>query len=355
MSLTPEEISEIISTFSGSLTLEYIFVGFYTFFFYYYATTVAMEVKLMWPRKWHWGKVLFLANRYLPMLTYIANLSSGWQLASFYTSHAEAFIARFRVYIILSPKACAVLVKIFTIAHYRVYGFSAEMTAIRQGLTLGANLIQISYFSEGLRTLPLSELDRELGYACTWAQRVSPVSSNKNAIAGYISLAKAVYVPWHSSFFWCGYRKRAGTFGLFHVLRRDSGVYILSLAVPLAIRLGAAVVGAFQLRLGWMSLPGHILDLLNCAVVPVLANRLLLNMWKTEDPDVRKTVSSILFDPPRPGEDSDDDDEEFGDRPIEIVRYEGLGRRRAPARGGTEGASLGGAGATQAAENGDAV
>ncbi|KAF5335548.1 hypothetical protein D9611_012188 [Ephemerocybe angulata] len=61
-----------------------------------------------------------------------------------------------------------------------------------------------------------------------------------------------------------------------------------------------------------------ILHGLGVSVVPILANRLLLNMWRTEDPGVRKTVSSILFDPPRPEEDSEDDDEGFGDRPIEM-------------------------------------
>ncbi|KAF6746099.1 hypothetical protein DFP72DRAFT_1175749 [Ephemerocybe angulata] len=96
-------------------------------------------------------------------------------------------------------------------------------------------------------------------------------------------------------------------------------------------------------------------SILNGLVVPILANRLLLNIWRTQDPEVRKTVSSILFDPPRPGEDSEDDDEEFGASPIEMVHYEGLGRRREPAKKETEGASQGGAGATQAVKNGEGV
>ncbi|KAF6755624.1 hypothetical protein DFP72DRAFT_1045381 [Ephemerocybe angulata] len=285
-------------------------IGFYSFFLYYYVTTVAMEVKFMWPRKWHWGKVLFLVNRYLPMVVYSANFLTVW-----------------RVYIILSPK------------------LSTESTVIqRRALTLAANLIQIGNLAETsrnyLEALPLSEFDRELGYACTWAGSISAANAKK----GIFALALFIFMV--------RYRKQTGTFKLFHVLRRDSGVYILLLAV---IRLGSAIAGAFQLKLGWYSIPDEVLSALNGAVVPILANRLLLNMWKTQDPDVRKSVSSILFDPPRPGEDSDDDDEEFADRPIEMVRYKGLGRRRAAAREANEGTLQGGAGATQAAENGEDV
>ncbi|KAF6750037.1 hypothetical protein DFP72DRAFT_1048534 [Ephemerocybe angulata] len=342
MSLTPE-ISEEISLVSGSHKTEYIHLGFYSFFLYYYVTTVAMEVKFMWPRKWHWGKVLFLVNRYLPMVVYSANFLTVW-----------------RVYIILSPKACTVLVNIFTTAFYRVYGYSAEVTLILclhallgalplyltpimatyLALTLAANLIQIGNLAETsrnyLEALPLSEFDRELGYACTWAGSISAANAKK----GIFALALFIFMV--------RYRKQTGTFKLFHVLRRDSGVYILLLAV---IRLGSAIAGAFQLKLGWYSIPDEVLSALNGAVVPILANRLLLNMWKTQDPDVRKSVSSILFDPPRPGEDSDDDDEEFADRPIEMMRYKGLGRRRAAAREANEGTLQGGAGGTQAAEN----
>ncbi|KAF6743336.1 hypothetical protein DFP72DRAFT_1178155 [Ephemerocybe angulata] len=229
MSLTPERLSELIIIISGSQRTEYISLGFYTFFLHYYLVTVAMEVKLLWPRKRHWGKLLFLVNRYTPMLVFAAQ-----------------FIQSYRVYITISPKACTVVHKIFIVALSRVYNSSAE-----------------------------------------------------------------------------------------------------------AIRLGSAIVTAFRLSMGWYSIPGQVLDTLATVATPILANRLLLNMWRTQDPDVRKTVSSILFDPPRPGEDSDDDDEEFADRPMEMVRYEGLGRRRAPARKETEGASQGGAGATQAVENGE--
>ncbi|KAF6746094.1 hypothetical protein DFP72DRAFT_923489 [Ephemerocybe angulata] len=315
-----------------------------------------MEVNLMWPRRWRWGKALFLVNRYFPMIDSVSTILTG-----------------FRVYIFLSPKACTVIYRILVTALNRVCSYSSELTlllclhallgarsmylatimATYLGLSLGVNLIQIGFFEEISRTVSLSEFDRELGYACTWAEKISTGSANERVIAGYISLTKALCIFALALFiFLVRYRSQAGTFKLFHVLRRDSGVYILSLT---AIRLGTTLIDAFQNRLAWYNTLNQILSGLNYAVVPILANRLLLNMWRTNDPDVRKTVSSILFDPPRPGEDSEDDDEEFGARPIEMVHYEGLGRRRAPAKKETEGASQGGAGATQAAKNGEGV
>ncbi|KAF6755517.1 hypothetical protein DFP72DRAFT_1045352 [Ephemerocybe angulata] len=356
MSLTPDEISEVISSFSQSQRLEYILVGFQTFFLYYWPTTVATEVNLIWPRRWRWGKALFLINRYFPMMDHVANI-----------------LTSFRVYIVLAPKACTFIYGTFQLALLVVYSCSAELTlllcfhallgarsmylapimATYLALTLGVHVMQIGLYAEASRTLPLSEVDRELGYACTWAGKISTASQNKRIIAGYISLAKALCIFALVLFiFLVRYRSQAGTFKLFHVLRRDSGVCILLLT---AIRLSGALLGAFQPRFIWYDIPAIILDGLNRSVVPVLANRLLLNMWRTQDPEVRKTVSSLLFDPPRPGEDSDDDDEEFGDRPVELVRYEGLGRRRAPTREANERVPQRGAGAKLAVENGDGV
>ncbi|KAF6746581.1 hypothetical protein DFP72DRAFT_922707 [Ephemerocybe angulata] len=87
MSLTPEEISEAIRIFSKSQVMEYIQLGFQTFFLYYWLTTIATEVNLMWPRRWRWGKALFLINRYLPIMHHVTNILTG-----------------FRGYIVLDPK-----------------------------------------------------------------------------------------------------------------------------------------------------------------------------------------------------------------------------------------------------------
>ncbi|KAF6741406.1 hypothetical protein DFP72DRAFT_944481, partial [Ephemerocybe angulata] len=99
MSLTPEEISEVIRLISAFQMTEVLpawfahdplEVGFRTFFVYYWLNTVAMEVNLMWPRKWRWGKALFLVNRYFPMIDTVTTILT--------------IVTGFRVYIFLSPK-----------------------------------------------------------------------------------------------------------------------------------------------------------------------------------------------------------------------------------------------------------
>ncbi|KAF6746098.1 hypothetical protein DFP72DRAFT_638733 [Ephemerocybe angulata] len=113
MSLTPEEISEAISLISGSQMTEYMHLGFRTFFVYYWLTTLATEVNVMWPRRWRWGKALFLANQYFPLICCVFDILMG-----------------FRVYIVLPPKACTVMYQIFLLALNRVYLSSAELTLL---------------------------------------------------------------------------------------------------------------------------------------------------------------------------------------------------------------------------------
>ncbi|KAF6746570.1 hypothetical protein DFP72DRAFT_1152253 [Ephemerocybe angulata] len=333
MSLIPEDISGVISIFSQSQVVEYIYlparfahdtsqVGFQTFFVYYYLTTVATEVNLMWPRRWRWGKALFLINRYFPMMDYVATILSG-----------------FRVYIDLSPKLTSFASGLYghlsnladsdtstvpsraswgsALISHPYFGNISGNIIYAAGLSLGGNLIQIGLFEE-------------------MSHGISTASANKGVIAGYISLTKALCI--------------------FALALLIFLVGSNSMGPPAVIVTRSAVSNSTYFGSGWfLSTRYYIAKTLSISVVPILANRLLLNMWRTQDPEVRKTVSSILFDPPRPGEDSGDDDEEFANRPIEMARYEGLGRRRAPARDETEGTPQGGAGATQAGENGEGV
>ncbi|KAF6743927.1 hypothetical protein DFP72DRAFT_1097724 [Ephemerocybe angulata] len=133
------------------------------------------------------------------------------------------------------------------------------------------------------------------------------------------------------SVFLVRYRKTTGT--LLHVLRRDSGLQIISI---IAFRVFAALVNASQPSLGFYNIPGVIEGSARYTVLPILACRLLLNMRKTEDPGVQKSVSSLLFGAPVPADNSKDND---NDKPTGIPlrpvrRYAGLGRQ-GDAKGGT--------------------
>ncbi|KAF5331226.1 hypothetical protein D9611_013150 [Ephemerocybe angulata] len=103
-----------------------------------------------------------------------------------------------------------------------------------------------------------------------------------------------------------------------------------------AYRLASALTSRFAELLGFYNIPSAILSSAQETVVPILACRLLLNMRKTEDPGVQKSVSSLLFGPPVPGDNSEDndDDEPVGIRLRPVRRFAGLGRQ-GDVKGGT--------------------
>ncbi|KAF6745187.1 hypothetical protein DFP72DRAFT_1091782 [Ephemerocybe angulata] len=180
--------------------------------------------------------------------------------------------------------------------------------------------------------MPLSKLDQELGYGCTWAGDLSPNTMKMTGIAGYISLAKATSMAiLMLSVFLVRYRNTTGT--LLRVLRRDSGLHIFSL---IALRLSSAVTRSLQELLGFYSIPDIIVVSAQNTVMPILACRLLLNMRKTGDPGVQKSISSLLFGPPVPGDNSEvnNDDEPTGIPLRAVQRFAGL-RRQGDAKGGT--------------------
>ncbi|KAF6751827.1 hypothetical protein DFP72DRAFT_850342 [Ephemerocybe angulata] len=179
-----------------------------------------------------------------------------------------------QVYVVIPPKICEGLLIAFE---------EGCFVSHAKALTLGTALAQISYASE--------------------------------RVVAIFALALVI--------FGVRYKHKGGS--LIQIIRRDSGLYIFLLT---GLALGIAIVGTFRLQ-GFYNLQNPILDSIQRTVVPVLSCRLLLNMHLTEDPDLRTNVSTILFDPPSPGEDDDDDDDgELRDTPVPMVHFKGLGRRR---------------------------
>ncbi|KAF6743914.1 hypothetical protein DFP72DRAFT_931080 [Ephemerocybe angulata] len=335
MSLTPEEIEELTDEISIWFTQDYISLGFWTFYFYQYLTTLGEEVSTIWPQKWRTGKNLFLLLRYTPICYIIL-----------------AILMELRIHMDLTPKICQGVDTANTLVIRRVISYGAEVVilvclhallgarrrylalliSIYTSLTVTMAILGSWQDFKASRALPLSELDQELGYGCTWAVDLSSDVVNLAAIPGYINLAKAASMAiLMLSVFLVRYRKKTGT--LLYILRRDSGLHIFSF---IAFRLFAALVGTFQQSLGAFNIPDAVLGGGQYTVFPILACRLLLNMRKSEDPDVQKTVSSLLFGAPVPGDNSEDDD---GDDPTGIPleparRYAGLGRQ-GDAKGGT--------------------
>ncbi|KAF6746569.1 hypothetical protein DFP72DRAFT_1175569 [Ephemerocybe angulata] len=330
MSLSPEDIVDLARAVSATTTKKYITLGLYTFCVYYYLTTLAEEKSTIWPLKWRTGKIIFLVNRYGPII-----------------SIGPVIIFGFKSYAVLDPKACTALyISAYITAFYRIVTVTSEvavllclhallgakrrylamMIALYTGLTLGANLPLIPLFKEASATLPLDQLSAELGYACTWKGSTSIAAVKGLEAAGYVSLAKAICISVLAvTIFVVRYRTQSNT--LIHVIRRDSGAHIFSLTT---LRLGSAIIGAFQLRLGFESIPNSMVDGMLRTVVPILSCRLLLNMRKIDDAGVRTIVSTLLFNPPQahPEDDSWDDEDDCSPG---LVRYDGIGRQRAGA------------------------
>ncbi|KAF6753797.1 hypothetical protein DFP72DRAFT_394037 [Ephemerocybe angulata] len=194
MSLTPQQLARLTQVASASLKLEYADLSIHTVYVYYYLTTLSEEVNVMWPQKWRIGKVLFLFIRYAPlffMVTILLNM---------------------RVYADLSPKTCtnlwlafrttldftsiiasevALLICLFALLNAR-RPYVLLLVAIYTGMTLGASIPSLRYDERVAQTLPLTDLEHDLGYACTWAGVSDPDLRLANKKAGYVSLAKAV-------------------------------------------------------------------------------------------------------------------------------------------------------------------
>ncbi|KAF6756061.1 hypothetical protein DFP72DRAFT_1117460 [Ephemerocybe angulata] len=318
MSLSPEELADLIREANVWLMQD----------LYHYLTTLGEEVTTIWPQKWRTGEILFILLRYFPICYIIL-----------------AILMELRIHMDLTPKVCQGVDIANTTAIERVILYGAEvaillclhallgarrrylalLVLIYTGLTIPVIILGNRLDSEVSRTMPLSKLDEELGYGCTWADDFSPNSMKMAVLAGYISLAKATAMAiLMLSVFLVRYRKTTGT--LLHVLRRDSGVHLFSL---IALRLFAAVTNSFVELLGFYNIPDTIAIDAQHTVMPILACRLLLNMRKTEDPSVQKSVSSLLFGAPVSGYNSEDndDDEHTGIQLRQVRRYAGLGRQ----------------------------
>ncbi|KAF6753897.1 hypothetical protein DFP72DRAFT_1046393 [Ephemerocybe angulata] len=331
MGLSPEEVTELTALVSEWTVEDYIALPFYSFYCYYYLTTLDEEVSAIWPQRWNSGKILFLAARYGPLIAIV-----------------QSILLEFRIHILFTPEACQRL----NIASYVVYRFNilaselalllclhallgaktrylVLMLVAFTGATVGVYVPQLKYYEEASRiwgaALPASQLDQDLGYACTWEDAISTEAEERMIIGGYISFSGAICISVLAlGIFYLRYRSQKGS--LVKVIRRDGGVYVFSLT---AIRLGYTIIDIFKPRLSIYYIADSVLQRLQYVGVPLLACRLLLNMRRTEDPGVRSIVSTILFGPMNPDSESQDDSEEeyeSTDRPLVNTQYAGLGR-----------------------------
>ncbi|TEB28597.1 hypothetical protein FA13DRAFT_1793778 [Coprinellus micaceus] len=317
------------------LTIDWGSVAFYNLYIYYVLTTMAQEVSIILPQKWGQGKMLYGIIRYGTLIFIALQL-----------------IRDYRNYFSISPTAC----KVLYIACIR--GIAYLACAFSLGLCLGALLRMkligvaavcilsfgvpfvngviglVSYFQYPAE--PISPLDTELGYPCYFPGTESLMETTvlfvgreprayMNMVANTLLAVLAIVA------LVTRYKEQSG--GLVKVIRRDSGLHYLSLLVvglASAVVQTRAVIAAPELDASPVSL---LLDMANAVVIPILAQRLLINMRKVDYMGSEPFASKLLFAPPPPGS---EDDPEGDVEAIEMTQEPHGLRRQGSTGGGSE-------------------
>ncbi|TEB28590.1 hypothetical protein FA13DRAFT_1735433 [Coprinellus micaceus] len=270
---------------------------------------MAVEVSIIFPQRWNRGKMLYTIIRYGTLAFIALQLSRDY-----------------RVYLSISPMGC----KIFLIASDAIHWVTYLACDFSLALCLGALLQAKAMYLVGIVILscampfvnaviyligqcqypaePVSLLDAELGYPCyvpsseSWAvETVMYIAGN---VRTYVNLVATALLALLGVFaLVVRYKGQGGR--LVQVIRRDGGLHYLSLLVirmASAIIQTPAVVGIPEFDASPM-LP--LISMANFVILPILAQRLLINMRKADYMGSEPFASKLLFAPPAPGSEDD--------------------------------------------------
>ncbi|TEB36887.1 hypothetical protein FA13DRAFT_1089666 [Coprinellus micaceus] len=296
---------------------EGIQLSFYTLYVYYYATTLDEEVASVHPQKWRLGKILFMTLRYLTFVIILLDL-----------------IKNYRTYLVISPTGCKVLLVMYQILR-RLVSIAADVSV---GLVLCAllgakkwtfiiimffctvppvvNLLfnaigfiqvpgemcSVLYRPELIKrpflASPIGRLDIYLGYPCylvdpkDFAVTKGNLGIEARSYIGFVRTALMFILAIVTAI----YRYQHQTGKLLTVLRRDGGLYYLASVLT---KLFGAILDTPNLadREDIMASPAYtILISLSQVVVPILAQRLLLNLRSSDHMlETRQVASSLMF------------------------------------------------------------
>ncbi|TEB37011.1 hypothetical protein FA13DRAFT_1810483 [Coprinellus micaceus] len=304
MSLTPEKVASIGEAISSWRLQECIILPFYTLYIHYWLTTVDEEVNTILPQKRWVGKLIFALMRYGTLLFILMGLH-----------------ANYRTYLEISPEAC----KGILIASSVTVNLVALVADVTVGICFSVLLgVRKWYYFSGIMLLcsglptvylifqllgyihapadPLSSLDEELGYPCyvpddeAFSEGLPGGSMN---LFSYLNFARSILLLLLAFVtFWIRLKERGK---LTKVIGRDGGIYYISAAV---IRLlgGIMFTPALIPQDSIRSSPIFpIFQGLNQIVIPILAQRLLLNIRALENSHPRTLTSSHATYLDRPG------------------------------------------------------
>ncbi|KAJ3546258.1 hypothetical protein NMY22_g2122 [Coprinellus aureogranulatus] len=284
---------------------------------YYVVTTLEAEITVIFPERWNRGKALFMIIRYGILVFTALHLARDFR--NHFTISLNGCKALHIIYVLFQYAAlisCDVVLGLCLSALLRARWLAASLISI---LSAAPNVIAFVFTIISTSQYPpeeISSLDEELGYPCyippsdEWEQ--STVSGLRRDIRRYITFSiTALLLLLALATFAIRYRGQSGP--LFQVLRRDGGLYYIALAgqfssfpdfytrkvlIDAALRFGLAIVStpAILSSEEFDSSPvALLLTVSSYVIVPILAQRLLLNMQKVDHVGSQPFASRLLF------------------------------------------------------------
>ncbi|KAJ3541116.1 hypothetical protein NMY22_g4023 [Coprinellus aureogranulatus] len=320
--VTPELVQELKDAVSTWRMQEYILLSFYTLYVYYCLTTLKEAIATVHSQRWGLGRILFIILRYVTALQISINMATIY-----------------RTYFHISPKICKGLA-IVSDTSYGIVNLTADVTlGLCLSALLGAKPLYLAIILFLCATYPIVTwifnligniqipaqevgiLDTELGYPCYAASSedfFGTVAGLGRDARTYINFARtAILMMLAIAVFALRYREKSGQ--LLQVLRRDGGLYYLivtgmncstafsdapfysnqSPLPPLqqtrfasAFVYTPAIISSENLE----SNPAYIvLTGVQEVIVPILAQRLLINMRSVDYMGSRPLASTLMF------------------------------------------------------------
>ncbi|TEB25825.1 hypothetical protein FA13DRAFT_1817260 [Coprinellus micaceus] len=324
MVVTQEQIDALSAAVSTWRLQEYTHISFFALYIYYVLTTVDEEVRISVPQKWSRGKILFLVIRYGICIFIVLQL-----------------VRDYRNYFTLSPATCKALMIVYDVAFYSA-ALSCSATlglclcALLQVrrlyllpivfVCMGRTLVQAifslvadaqypgaRFFPKahapkcppGLTPIcpklpaePIGSLDEELGYPCyvpspdIWAtETVAGIGRDSR---NYLNFAFTIVLFFLAVItLFVRYKGQKGP--LIQVITRDGGLYYVALAatgVLSTVLNTPAVISVGDVE-------GHpayiLLNVASITAIPILAQRLMINMREVDYMGSRPLASTLLF------------------------------------------------------------
>ncbi|KAJ3531018.1 hypothetical protein NMY22_g8327 [Coprinellus aureogranulatus] len=313
-------------------------VPFYALYVYYVLLSLDEEVSVIFPHRWNRGKMLFVVIRYgtLAFLTLDLTIGVGVAPRGAFFSSRLAIVTRLARLLRLPiiPRYICAFSPVTVRSAFILFAQPGLRSTAALALCLGALLQVRRFYLLGIAILalgpriigdifelladiqypaePVSGIFKELGYPCYVPSNEQWIESQTlwglgREIREYLTFATtAALFILAGATFTVRYKGHKGR--LVHVLGRDGGLYFIALA---CIRFGVAITStpAILEVSRWDSSPVAILvTVSNDILIPIAAQRLMINLRKVDYMGERPLASRLLFSPPLPGSECDEDE-----------------------------------------------